>query len=232
MKDKLAILDFDETIKENVENVSGPNIKDFFPNRTYPPDIQELIDAKNWDAYHYKLADHINTLNNVSKKDIIDAWNNGSVFVQGMDEVIKKLAEDVIIITGNYSEKPKCFLQKHGLLEYVQDVIGKPTEITDDGKMTVHPCPQDWGGPCRITGRAICKVSVLRHFAQRQNYEKIIYIGDGKNDLCPALNLGKNDVVCPRKGYALISLLEKYCIQAQIVPWDNGIDLLQSLEKL
>ena len=43
MKDKLAILDFDETIKENVENVSGPNIKDFFPNRTYPPDIQELI---------------------------------------------------------------------------------------------------------------------------------------------------------------------------------------------
>ena len=41
MKDKLAILDFDETIKENIENVNG--IKDFFPNRTYPPDIQELI---------------------------------------------------------------------------------------------------------------------------------------------------------------------------------------------
>ena len=138
----------------------------------------------------------------------------------------------MIIITGNYSEKPKYFLQKYGLLDFVQEIIGKPTEITEDGKMIVNPCPKTWGGPCKITGRAICKVSVLRHFAAQNNYEKIIFIGDGKNDLCPALNLGKNDIVCPRIGYALISLLEKYCIQAQIVPWENGSDLIQSLEKI
>ena len=93
MKDKLAIFDFDETIKENVETAIGPKIKDFFPNGTYPPDIQELVDAKNWDEYHYKLAAYISELQNVTKKDIIEAWNNGSDLVQGMDEVIRKLAK-------------------------------------------------------------------------------------------------------------------------------------------
>lgn len=56
---------------------------------------------------------------------------------------------------------------------------------------------------------------------------RLIYVGDGPNDVCPALILNANDLVCPRQGLKMESLLQQYCIQAQIVSWKDGTDILK-----
>ena len=61
---------------------------------------------------------------------------------------------------------------------------------------------------------------------------RLIYVGDGPNDVCPALILNANDLVCPRQGLKMESLLQQYCIQAQIVSWKDGTDILKYIWKL
>ena len=63
--------------------------------------------------------------------------------------------------------------------------------------------------------------------AKNFHYNKFIYIGDGPNDVCPAPILGTNDLVCPRIDYMMQSMLKKQCIQAKIVPWNTGLDILE-----
>jgi len=93
--------------------------------------------------------------------------------------------------------------------------------------MIIKPIPKEWGGPCKSEGGQICKVSVLKYFTKNHQYERLIYVGDGPNDVCPALILNANDLVCPRQGLKMESLLQQYCIQAQIVSWKDGTDILK-----
>ena len=41
------------------------------------------------------------------------------------------------------------------------------------------------------------------------HYDRIIYLGDGANDFCPALTLTAGDVVLARKNYDLDQLIQK-----------------------
>lgn len=71
---------------------------------------------------------------------------------------------------------------------------------------------------------------------QGKRYERIVYVGDGKNDLCPILRLSQIDLACPRKRYVLIETLNKLprdaSTKAKIIPWDDGRDLRRNLEQI
>ena len=47
--------------------------------------------------------------------------------------------------------------------------------------------------------------TILREYLERsaEKYSRVVYVGDGQNDLCPLLQLGKGDVGVVRKGYSL-----------------------------
>ena len=68
------------------------------------------------------------------------------------------------------------------------------------------------------------------------NYLKTIFICDGNNDFCLAKNLKKNDVVFPRKNYALYNRLfekeEKNKILCEAIAWTSGNDIINYLKKL
>ena len=83
---------------------------------------------------------------------------------------------------------------------------------------------------CLTVGKDICKISILKHFLQNYQYEKTVYVGDGANDLCAALGLTSFDLICPRQGYPLQSLLEEHIVQAKIAPWNDGIELMKCLQ--
>ena len=101
------------------------------------------------------------------------------------------------------------------------------------GKLLISKVPEEWGGPCKISTEKqpnqMCKVSVIKSFTQGCNYDKIIYFGDGENDLSAVLNLSPKDIVYPRKGFILDELLKKHCVKAQVISWENGIDLLKCI---
>ena len=198
----------------------------------------------------------MNALLNISKSEIIETWKPKLNVIEGMDEVLKNLSKDhdIIIVSGTVSYRIEIFFEKYQLFKLVDKIFAKPSKITDDGKIVIENIPNEWGGPCKMSKRgilisqvfllfnfhmnilisrvfflAICKTSCIQYFIKDRAYEEFLYVGDGKNDLCPCLNLGKNAKICPRIGYPLYSLLNNYCIQADIVPWTNGVDLLDKL---
>ena len=117
------------------------------------------------------------------------------------------------------------------MLKYVTDIFAQPAIVTDDGKFNVCSIPKKCGGPCKAitTGRQICKVAVLKHYLQSHQYEKIVFFGDGSNDLCLSLYLSSDDIVFPREGYKLASLLDQHCVQANVIPWKNGFDIIKHI---
>jgi len=85
----------------------------------------------------------------------------------------------------------------------------------------------------------LCKGHVLTTHIEEAakrgvHYDRVAYVGDGSNDLCPSLRLRSNDIVFPRKGFALVKLIEKLDddleMLAKVVPWDTGLEILNELK--
>lgn len=68
-------------------------------------------------------------------------------------------------------------------------------------------------------------------------FGRIMYIGDGWNDLCPSLKLAAKDAVFPRFGYRLHKMIVEKIegadhIQAAIYPFNSGIDILNVIKRI
>ena len=122
-------------------------------------------------------------------------------------------------------------LSRYGILKYVTQIFAQPAIVTDDGKFKVSSIPKEWGGPCKAStaGSQICKMAILKHYLQLHQYEKIVFVGDGSNDICLSLFLGSEDVIFPRVGYKLVELLEQNCVQAKVIAWQDGFDIIKHI---
>ncbi|GIL89828.1 hypothetical protein Vretimale_16482 [Volvox reticuliferus] len=106
-----------------------------------------------------------------------------------------------------------AFLGIHTNPAAVDPVTGavhvSPYHGVDPGSVAPpHSCPR-----CHPN---LCKRSALRRLLDEQatrgvSYRQVVYVGDGRNDLCPCLALRRNDVVMPRIGFALHTLLLVPC---------------------
>ena len=244
MKKNLAIFDFDQTIKEHGPTFTYGGKAKLFPGQKIPEEII-LKRAELGRSFFYKTCnDAFNSLN-CSKKDVVEAIANDGSLVNGMDQVIKALftTHDIIIITGSEDKTVELFLAKHNLLTFVRKIYGRHATIDDNGKFIVQDTPKEWAGPCQPCKdghgekqdyKEFCKTAILKMYLDNSPnaYERFIYFGDALNDLCAALCLGVNDIVCPRKGFKLESVIKERhfkSIQAALLPWNNGLDLLNVL---
>ena len=244
MKKKLAIFDFDSTIKQHGETFTLGGRAKLFPNQKIPEEFFDVYNEVH--GTFYDLVNNAFNSLNYPKKDVIEALENDGTIVDGMDLVIKKLftTHDIIIITGSDYETVKLFMAKHNLLTFVKKIYGRPARVNDNGKIILGDIPKEWAGPCKSCEeghgekrdyKVYCKTSILKEYidnATTNKYENFIYFGDGHNDLCPALSFGANDIVCPRKGFKLESMINEaeYSknIQAKIIPWNSGFDILNN----
>ena len=75
MKTKLAIFDFDFTIKKTTMEGSGLIV--LLPNQKLTQKLtQKMVQCKlnkDWDGLRISIANELNSLNQVSKQDIINA---------------------------------------------------------------------------------------------------------------------------------------------------------------
>ncbi|PNW73435.1 hypothetical protein CHLRE_14g631850v5 [Chlamydomonas reinhardtii] len=97
-------------------------------------------------------------------------------------------------------------------------VVAAATAAGGGGVIRVYPhhgsAPQCAAPPhaCRRCHANLCKREAMRQLLQRRaaagfTYRQVVYVGDGRNDLCPCLALGPHDVAMPRVGFALQKLL-------------------------
>ena len=79
----------------------------------------------------------------------------------------------------------------------------------------------------------------LENLRRQHPYQRIVYCGDGANDLCPALSLTPSDVVLARHGHALEKLIAERAdrdedgrVVAQVHIWDDHSQLFSMVQRL
>ncbi|KAH8050242.1 phosphocholine phosphatase [Aureococcus anophagefferens] len=97
-----------------------------------------------------------------------------------------------------------------------------------------HPVDEAPHG-CRRCPPNLCKGAVLDRWVAECRPRRIIYVGDGSGDYCPATRLVEDDVVCARANYPLAKKLRKLALNvtdpvtldAAVAEWRDGADLLR-----
>ncbi|KAE9068851.1 hypothetical protein PF005_g16216 [Phytophthora fragariae] len=153
-------------------------------------------------------------------------------------------AEVKVISDGNtfYIES---MLEHQELRQHVKEVFANPVEYEamDDGRtrLRIRPYHADHLEPhgCSWCPTNMCKGSILDSIRKVKPYSRVIYIGDGTGDFCPASRLSKNDVVLARshllsgEPYALQRRINANpgVVQAPVVPWSTGYDIYRRFAK-
>ncbi|KAI9099982.1 putative phosphatase-domain-containing protein [Phlyctochytrium arcticum] len=125
----------------------------------------------------------------------------------------KRRGCDLAVFSDANEVAIKRILQAHQreLYPLFTTIITNPAHVTPAKLLSIsrrtappappHNCPNG----CAVN---LCKGSeLLDLLAAREPYDVVVYAGDGRNDLCPALKLRKQDKVLPRLKHMLASIL-------------------------
>ncbi|KAJ3272666.1 hypothetical protein HK104_004419 [Borealophlyctis nickersoniae] len=145
---------------------------------------------------------------------------------------------EIIILSDSNSVYIDEVLQEHNIRENITRVITNPAWFDVNKGLHVQRLTTDPPHGCPIGCAVnICKgKELLDHIASSGAYERIVYIGDGRNDFCPATKLSSNDVVLPRQNRGFAKLLTNPAyrdrIVAEVTLWDTAEDLLSVFKRL
>lgn len=168
-------------------------------------------------------------------------------FVDGMKDLLTYLDKDlfdVIIISDSNSAFIDYVLENAELKHVVKRVYTNPAKFDDKGCLKIsfyHN--QDW---CDLSTENLCKGHILEEHVKELDtgaeYARVVYVGDGNNDLCPALKLQSRDYICPRIQYALWKKMKKLGhldgevseldIKAKILEWDSATQILELVKTI
>lgn len=156
--------------------------------------------------------------------------------VPGMMRLLLRLSRvpgmDMCIISDANCYFINEWLDAHGLTSYFQNIYTNPATVLDSGELRVYPYEHQTD--CNNCPINLCKGGVMRLLMADGNYNRIIYVGDGLNDLCPILQLGVKDIACIRRGFTLHRSLPKFRnkMKCRVISWRDGHELLDHLSRL
>uniref|UniRef100_H3CXP7 Phosphatase, orphan 2 n=1 Tax=Tetraodon nigroviridis TaxID=99883 RepID=H3CXP7_TETNG len=234
----LMVFDFDHTV---VDDNSDTWVFRCLPGQTLPDSIKNTYTKGHWTEFMGRV------LNYIGEQEVSPARVRSVMetipLTAGMADLLTFISEhkravDCIVISDSNTMFIEWILQA-AVRAAVDHVFTNPARINEQGHMEVrhhhsHDCER-----CPVN---LCKRKVLEHYlSQRRHggaeYERIFYVGDGGNDLCPTSCLRKHDVAMPRRGYTLEKLLAKLAkqrddspLKAEVVTWSSGSDILQELK--
>eukprot|EP00192_Tetraselmis_astigmatica_P003276 CAMPEP_0117666050 /NCGR_PEP_ID=MMETSP0804-20121206/10154_1 /TAXON_ID=1074897 /ORGANISM="Tetraselmis astigmatica, Strain CCMP880" /LENGTH=552 /DNA_ID=CAMNT_0005473539 /DNA_START=30 /DNA_END=1688 /DNA_ORIENTATION=- len=111
-------------------------------------------------------------------------------------------------------------LARHGLADAFSSIHTNPAEFDKAGALRVSPYHAAPPG-CHLCPDNLCKGAVLERLLFAGSFQRIVYVGDGGNDFCPACRCGPWDSVLARRVYPngrAASLLSKLARSGSIVP--------------
>mmetsp|Transcript_408 Transcript_408/g.504 ORF Transcript_408/g.504 Transcript_408/m.504 type:complete len:267 (+) Transcript_408:161-961(+) len=195
----------------------------------------------------------------ITPSDIEDCIANVPV-QEGMLEAIQLAARygAVLHIISDANEVfIQSFLKRHGLEDLFAGVHTNIARFSEEGRLSVQPYHHN--DFCSMCPSNMCKGSIVRSILDeaQMEFSKIIYIGDGGGDYCPATLLRNGDVLLARasneKDFGLIKMIRgdlgvdssktgendqngsesnASVIKADIVEWDLGSEVLNTFETI
>ncbi|XP_004067527.1 pyridoxal phosphate phosphatase PHOSPHO2 [Oryzias latipes] len=235
----LMVFDFDHTL---VDENSDLWVVRCLPDGRLPASIENSHRGGLWMEYMCRVMKFIGDQG--IGPDRIRSVMETIPFADGMADLLafiseNKSAVDCIVISDANSLFINWVLQAAGLGEAVDKVFTNPAAFNEAGHMEVR---RHHSHDCSECPPNICKRKVLeRYLSERAEegvrYERVFYVGDGSNDLCPSFCLRAQDAVMPRRDFTLLKLLARLeaqpgeiSVAAKVVPWSSGADVLQELK--
>ncbi|GAB5371772.1 hypothetical protein AAMO2058_001608500 [Amorphochlora amoebiformis] len=117
-----------------------------------------------------------------------------------------------------------------GLSKCFQHIYSNPAHFDSTGRLHIKPYHSSSHG-CKTCPVNLCKSVVLREILAAEGVDldskdekgpRVLYVGDGGNDVCPARVLRKVDVVAARAKYRLDKILTENPADAILSRWANG----------
>lgn len=200
-KRTLFAFDFDHTI---VEQNSDTWILDGCSSSVKRAAQSERKNYPHWTSFMNKVVEilHDNGFEESHFRNTINKMN----FLGETANVLKRIGDssfaDLVIISDSNTFFISSFLEHFDLLQSVNCIYSNPAEFDELGKLVItpyhsHTCPRCQQSP------NMCKGEILKKVVAEQSYGTVVYVGDGRNDLCPSLQLSASDHVIARQGYTL-----------------------------
>ena len=238
-KKSLLIFDFDKTILN--DDSYGQVILKILNKE----ELQYIFEKRyeNWvDGYNYALKQI--KLHGKSKNDFDELLNNITL-TKGMEDLFNYIKEekgkyDSIILSSNYEYVIKYILNKFNISNIFSEIITNPSrEANPDEEDQFIYVLKRKEHDCKTCNPCGCKSNDFKKFCNTHdmsNYERIIFICDGFNDLCLAKNLGINDLTLARKDFALYKKLHEKNfnndLKCKVEAWETGNDIINFLKTL
>ncbi|XP_051981227.1 probable phosphatase phospho1 [Xyrauchen texanus] len=134
----------------------------------------------------------------------------------------------------------ETWLQKAGVHQLFSEIFTNPASFDKDGRLVLQP---HHSHRCLQCPNNMCKQVILRDYLARRvrqrgrPFQRVFYIGDGANDICPTLALGERDMVFPRRNFPMHSIIQKMkkeqpgMLKPAVVPWTSGEYVVDFLKK-
>ncbi|XP_060518679.1 probable phosphatase phospho2 [Cylas formicarius] len=241
----LAVFDFDYTI---IDDNSDTAVAKLVAPEKITKEIRQLHKHEGWTSFMQGVFSVLHE-NKVTEYDISDLIRHIPA-VDGMKGLITELYDnfnfDIIIISDSNTYFIKEWLEESKLDTKVLKVFSNPAVFKDNGLLKIEMYHvQDC---CKLSTRNLCKGKIMEDFIKSQmeknvNYNRVFYVGDGYNDLCPILRLKDDDVACVRDKYKCSDLVQKSkcgtliesgikCdVKAQVCVWTTGKQILQFIKE-
>ena len=142
---------------------------------------------------------------------------------------------DIIIISSGNIFCINEMLKFHHIDDLIKEIIANRTKIINDTLIVSEANCHN----CDMCCPSICKKNELEIYFEkhpRKNYERVIFMCDGYNDLCLVRALNKNDCCVLRKDYDLYQSLfiDKVNVKTKckFFTWTTGYDIINILERI
>ena len=205
MAKTLIVFDFDDTIVESSVEYIAMNVAPY-------EFVNKLLQDSNFGSIPWAdIADFVmGEIHKAGfkKEAIMERVLTMEAF-NGMVEFLKKSRSrpdlELIVLSGANTLMIDAYLSHIGLKDAFTKIIANNAHFDDNGcmhvsKYHVHQCPN-----CLC----LCKGTILRELLLKGSYQRVVYVGDGNNDVCPSTCLSEGDHVVAREQFPLASRLSK-----------------------
>lgn len=232
-RSSLIVLDFDHTV---VDKNTDTFVWKLGENGTIPDSIKNS--EKPWTELMQDVFDYLFEKGR-TPVEILDCIASMKL-APGMQNLLFNLPEnnDIVIISDSNAVFIQHILEQQGLYDRITHIFTNPANFEDRGRLVVTPYTEQEA--CNLCEKNICKWEALKSHVDRvygtgKVYNRIMYMGDGKNDLCPCLKLSENDTIFARSGFKLedeikkIRHAKKVKIAAEVIFYQDAAVMLEYL---
>lgn len=234
----LVLFDFDETI---INESSDDAVVRALPGQQLPAGLKSSYREGRFNEHMQKVLVYM-AEQGVSKSSIQSAVEKipPTPGLLNLFEYLQSNRQDfeLAVVSDANTYFIETWLEHAGVRHLFRKIFTNPASFDATGRLLLLPFHAH---SCSCCPDNMCKQVILREYLtgrQKERggapFQRVFYIGDGANDVCPSLALGPLDTAFPRRDFPMHRLLQSQAakLKANIVPWVNGKEIVDCLKKV